>query len=327
MASANIRAASTSYVPSVATSSHVINVPAGVVDGDILIMFMSAPANVSTPAITPPAGWTTLWDTAVSTAFRTYCAYRIASSEPTSYTWTTSVTTRPAAIMFAVEGSGVAPTASNFTSATSSTSFPSPSVSTTSDETLVVALNGSPNTGGTQSFTPDGAFTEFADVENTNNHACVEVGYVVKTPIGSISSTATAVVSVNRSAGLVLFPSFVDADTVRLSLTPSGTDSAGVSDTATEILALVPSSLEGYGSTDAAIAILSLVPSAVEFPAVDYVDAATARLSLIPSATETTVPYDSDLYIINNEVLRSIEEDDRWVTTDQSRWAVVRAVK
>src|SRR5688572_2066374 len=65
-----------------------VNVPAGTQDGDLLLTRIAVFSNRT---ITPPAGgaWTLIREDADATVFtKVQSYYRVASSEPASYTWT-----------------------------------------------------------------------------------------------------------------------------------------------------------------------------------------------------------------------------------------------
>ncbi len=66
----------------------VVSVPAGVQDGDFLVLFVSA--DTAGAVITLPAGWTELPSSPLNLGVQAACAYRIAASEPASYTVTFS---------------------------------------------------------------------------------------------------------------------------------------------------------------------------------------------------------------------------------------------
>lgn len=236
--SASIRSQAT-VLDSVGTTSHVCNVPAGVVNGDVLIFFGVFPANPTCPNVTLPVGWTQLWQSSVNAAggnsygdFQTVCAYRIASSEPANYTFGTSLSDRCAGVMVAVQGAVGIDTSNNNTSTTGSTTFTTPSISPSSGGDLILALMGSFASGASSSlnWTPDAAFTEYSDNENTNNHSAVEVEYKLQNAAAAISATATSSLTVNSSAGIVAITSATaalsDSDTGSVSSTESVTSSA-----------------------------------------------------------------------------------------------------
>lgn len=68
-------------------TSTVVNKPAGVVDGDLMIALLNIGTNSSTTP-TPPAGWTAIDnDTHGASPPNTYLYYKVASSEGASYSW------------------------------------------------------------------------------------------------------------------------------------------------------------------------------------------------------------------------------------------------
>ena len=86
---------STGLVTSLAT-----NVPAGVQDGDLLLWTLVGNNNTAAPT---PSGWT-VWKTSTTTAHNQSTFYRVASSEPASYTATGLASGRWGAGMLALRG-------------------------------------------------------------------------------------------------------------------------------------------------------------------------------------------------------------------------------
>lgn len=89
------------------TTSHVINVPAGVVDGNFLVLFTALTAGSATEPTITLTGWTKLDDLGFGSssgvvAFTVW--YRTASSEPASYTVTSSAAAKGPMIMSAYSG-------------------------------------------------------------------------------------------------------------------------------------------------------------------------------------------------------------------------------
>ena len=74
---------------SVDGSSLVIGKPAGTVDGDLLIAIVSGEDDGAT--ITPPAGWTQIFSLVSSGGFQAVAWYRVASGEPASFTFTSTL--------------------------------------------------------------------------------------------------------------------------------------------------------------------------------------------------------------------------------------------
>lgn len=69
----------------------VVNVPTGVQDGDVIVAFVYKAVN-ATHSLTAPGGWTQIGTNQDSTNIQASAWWRIASSEPASYTWTISST-------------------------------------------------------------------------------------------------------------------------------------------------------------------------------------------------------------------------------------------
>ncbi|MEO3923016.1 carbohydrate binding domain-containing protein [Micromonosporaceae bacterium B7E4] len=68
-----------------AGTSAVVSRPTGTTDGDLLIAIVGV---VGTPTITAPAGWTLIGTQDASTSVRIAAYRKVASSEPSSWTWT-----------------------------------------------------------------------------------------------------------------------------------------------------------------------------------------------------------------------------------------------
>lgn len=73
-------------------TSHTITQPASIVNGDLLIAIFGAAQ--ATTSITPPAGWTTQYSNLATTTDRWIVAYKYASSESGTYSFTTGATCR-----------------------------------------------------------------------------------------------------------------------------------------------------------------------------------------------------------------------------------------
>lgn len=75
--------------------SFTINKATGVVDGDIMFMFLSIYLAGAPPTIdSVPSGWTQVATNNTATNMRWYLYYKIASSEGTNYTWSLSASCR-----------------------------------------------------------------------------------------------------------------------------------------------------------------------------------------------------------------------------------------
>lgn len=98
------RSSTTAFSAAAAGASALgINVPAGVVDNDLLLAWFVFPGGALN-TITPPAGWSLLCRGNASTSIAGALYYRIASSEPASYTWSGSQDGGIAGIMLAYSG-------------------------------------------------------------------------------------------------------------------------------------------------------------------------------------------------------------------------------
>lgn len=67
------------------------NVPANIVDGDLMIAIVGSYCDANPATITPPSGWPTILDHSNLNGRWTkpfHIAYRVANSEPSSYEWT-----------------------------------------------------------------------------------------------------------------------------------------------------------------------------------------------------------------------------------------------
>lgn len=142
--------------------SLVINKPAGVVDGDVMIAVIS-----STGTYTPPGGWTSLG--ALTPASRAEVWYRVASGEGASYTWSLADTDGVSAvgIIAAYFGQDLTVTidADAEQANAASTSAVAPSVTATiPGDMLVCAFTSSNAEGGPNSSTPPAGMTERADL-------------------------------------------------------------------------------------------------------------------------------------------------------------------
>lgn len=137
-----------------------INVPTGVQDGDVMIAFLRC----GTAALTMPAltGWTSLdiFNTAgQNPSGRSY--FRIASSEPASYTWaTSSLTVATAGSIIAYSGTDATTPINQhgaFNRQASNSAPAANSITSTVDGCKILYIVGSPGSMGT--FTPPAGYT------------------------------------------------------------------------------------------------------------------------------------------------------------------------
>lgn len=70
-----------------ATGTLTITKPTGTADGDVIVVSISAEGTSSAPTLTPPAGWTALFDNPYSTNGRHAAWWKRASTEGASWDW------------------------------------------------------------------------------------------------------------------------------------------------------------------------------------------------------------------------------------------------
>lgn len=142
-------------------NSLTISVPSGTADGDLLIATLTRPG---TNVPTPPSGWTQVNTAAYSTAVSLYVWYRIASSEPASYSWSWSGFTAASGSMLRITGAhATAPCYVTSTrAATTSTSHQADQVDATETETLLLGFYGNGANGS--AYTAPSGMTEVIDV-------------------------------------------------------------------------------------------------------------------------------------------------------------------
>lgn len=180
-------------------SSLVVNTPAGVVDGDYMALLVAQ--NNTTTTLSALSGWSDVpgpaWPVSDSNS-RMWARYRIASSEPASYTLSWGAGT-PKSIAAIIAYSGVDTTtphdanavATNETNATGTT-HSTPSLTTVTDQAWLLSFFA--DRGGTgNTWTPPSGDTERVDASVTGTSQCsCEIndtnGGVA---VGSYSKTAT----------------------------------------------------------------------------------------------------------------------------------------
>lgn len=155
-----------------------INVPSGVVDGDLLVAFIGTRLTTG-PSITLPAGWTSV-NSRVQAGQMLECAYRYASSEPTSYSFTgsgTGTATTNGGIYHIIGTHASSPVDVSAVSGGSLADPAAPSVTTTVVNTKVIAAISQTPPLST-SYTPAAGFVERWDfstgVAATLLQACVQ---------------------------------------------------------------------------------------------------------------------------------------------------------
>lgn len=165
-----------------AASSLALSVPSGVVNGNLLLAFHGNDAGTAN-ALTPPAGWTLVRNEndGGGFTFRLVCYYRIASSEPASYTWTMATGAEAVAICIALSGHETTPTivSSGLQKATKSTTATTTGLTpSAADDYLLVAMLAD-NLGATISgtYTQNAALTsQVAGLKPAGNTVMLGLG-------------------------------------------------------------------------------------------------------------------------------------------------------
>ena len=184
-----------------ATSALSLNVPSGVVDGDVMIAAV-AHGLVATPfTTTPPAGWTLVHqvEPGATNVFGIFVYRRVASGEPVSYSWTFSSAVNSAGAISAywnVDTSGSIDVETGGQGAVSSTT-------TTEPGDLLVLSSMSTST---TTFTPPAGMTERIDVASgSSNVASLELADAVQA-IGGATGSKTPTPSPSTWVLLALRP-------------------------------------------------------------------------------------------------------------------------
>lgn len=144
------------------------NVPAGVQNGELLVAFVGALASAASPDIDTPAGWNLIrHDTIGNQHARSF--WRIASSEPASYTFTFTATANQAtAEIHRILGANAGTPVNVHAGATASAADPvSPTVTTTAINCLVFAFLSHAHGALSQTHTPPASNDERTDFQST----------------------------------------------------------------------------------------------------------------------------------------------------------------
>jgi hypothetical protein len=164
--------------------SWVMNKPSGVVDGDFLLMFIVQ--NNPLAFSSTPSGWTLIQDSRLDhSGANAVTYYKIASSEPASYTWDYGATfsERTAACLVALTG-GIYDEIGQTEDGSGSTTCTAPSVTVDSDGSVLIAANGQKDTN--YSAVPSG----FTEVMNVTAKVNLWLGYKIGVASGA-SGTAS----------------------------------------------------------------------------------------------------------------------------------------
>ena len=189
-----------------ASSSVTLTKPT-VKQNDLILVHLSAAVTVTGAGATPPAGWTLLRFDLEASGIGSWIYYKVAgASEPSSYSFSVSSGINLIGDIRAYRG--IDPASPVQTSAGASvpsgTSFSSPSITTTSDSSLVLTFY----TAYAQvSFTPPANANERYDYANAQNHwKTISGDDFLMTPAGA-TGTKTATASTS-AVGLVQIASF-----------------------------------------------------------------------------------------------------------------------
>lgn len=177
------------------------NVPAGTVDGDILLWAVAANFNASSPTFATPAGWTVILNN--NNADRQITVFaKTASSEPASYAITPSVTGfSGGGRMIAYSGGDGLDVSSGAYFNTATTSYVAGSVTTTKTNETLVGIYLAKNLS--TSFTPAGTMTERADSSAGNGYTIEVCDEVIAATGATGTRTATCAGSFVGAAFLV----------------------------------------------------------------------------------------------------------------------------
>lgn len=164
------------------TVSLTVDKPAGTVDGDVMVAFVTISADRTIAAA--PSGWTLLDSRSTGTASGdclTAAYYKLADGEGDDYVWDFSATADAAAAILTYEDiSNDAPVnVSSFRLMGSSTTHTSPSVTPSSADTITITAYGTnPGFNGDTTFTTPSGLTPRAEADpgaGTTNRAVVKV--------------------------------------------------------------------------------------------------------------------------------------------------------
>ncbi len=208
----------TSTTATSTSSTLTISKPAGVVQGDIMLVNIATMGTASAASL---SGWTVIRTASLSTSPRRYASvlYKIAgASEPASYSFATGSGTIGASggiVAFSgVDNANPFDPASGSIRQTTATTVTANSLTTTRPQTAIVFMGqavgstgGSTvswNTGSWQTVNSPGALTELFDNEESVNHVSVGAAWAVRENLGSTGNgTATLSASVRNGGVLV----------------------------------------------------------------------------------------------------------------------------
>ena len=164
--------------------SPVVNVPAGVADGDILIAYFVTNSDHNTSG-TPPSGWTKIGEVDQTTDTSLSAFWRRASSEPASHTFT-SIFDAPESglsVCLAYRGCFATGDPQDVAALTgvlgNGTAWDTASITTVTDGAMVVATFGTDPASDPYTFVWDGGITERIDSDTTPSGQNGTISYQV----------------------------------------------------------------------------------------------------------------------------------------------------
>lgn len=270
---------SSSATVNATASTIVVTVPTGTIDGDVLVMGVSARGNLAGSAVTTPSGWT-LRGTPIQTGNGVadqslYMFTRVASSEPASYTVTVGSTTRIMAAMLAYSGvDNTTPfDVASGNSGASSASAVAPTLSAAATGEMLVEF--------------------FASVSNSTWTAPTGSTERVDISVGSVTSfeAADELLSASGATGTRTATSSVAGVWCAAMLTLKGASTAA-SVSATVVAAVVavpsPTVATGAGVSPGAVTASASVPSPAESTGSTFTPAVVIAVASIPAPAVAT---------------------------------------
>lgn len=174
-----------------------VTVPTGVQNGDIMIAVLAA--STGTRVMTVPATWTQVTGSPVTSPGSDtvmYVLYRVAASEPASYTFDWDASAGGCACIVAYRGGDVLipidnQAAGNFASTATPTG---PALTPRSGNCMVLAIYATDQAAGGVTWTPPNGYTERVDFQDAGG-ALVSIHVAEKLQINAATETPQATVS------------------------------------------------------------------------------------------------------------------------------------
>jgi len=208
-------AAAGAFDSAAVTTHAAVNVPAGTADGDLLLLFaMTENSAHAAPFPTNTlTGWTRLDFVQYSTYDQFEVWYRVASSEPASYTMTSDVTGKDVFVMVAFRGADTTNlfggNHSGAPAGSASTAHTTPSVTPAAVTDLIIAAftdRSTTSASKNADWTPSAPLVEDADQNNNTNASSAWYSVEVcddQADVGSVSAqtrTSTSQISQANAA-------------------------------------------------------------------------------------------------------------------------------